>query len=69
VTTVLGPSLLQGIGFDKSKTSLLSMPFGALQIICIAMGSYAAYTFKIKGATIGIFMLPVLAGLAMLYGT
>ena len=68
MTTVFGPLIISSIGFDKDKTTLLNIPFGALQIICICLGSYSAYHFTIKSIVLMVFMLPVLAGLAMLYG-
>ncbi|KAF9016943.1 MFS general substrate transporter [Hymenopellis radicata] len=67
VTTVFGPLVLQGLGYDKYRTSLLNMPFGALQMLIIGAASYCTYHFRNKSVTICVFILPVIAGLAMLW--
>jgi MFS family permease len=67
VTNTFGPLILSGLGFDSYKTSLLNMPFGALQIIVILLASYAAQKARIKSAILSVIMLPVVAGLAVLY--
>ena len=67
VTNTFGPLILKGLGYSKYKTSLLNMPFGALQFIVILLASYAAQKAKIKSAVLAVFILPVIAGLAMLY--
>jgi hypothetical protein len=67
VTNTFGPLILSGLGYDKYRTSLLNMPFGALQLIVILLASYAAQKAKLKSGILAIFMLPVVAGLAMLY--
>ncbi|KAL6875479.1 MFS general substrate transporter [Trichoderma longibrachiatum] len=67
VTNSFGPLIINGLGFDKYKSSLLNMPFGALQTIVILLSSYLAQKAKLKGAILAGFMLPVLAGLVILY--
>ena len=67
VTNTFGPLILKGLGYDKYKTSLLNMPFGALQFIVILAASYAAQKAKLKSAVLACFMVPVVAGLAVLY--
>lgn len=67
VTNTFGPLILQGLGFDKYTTSLLNMPFGALQFIVIMLASWAAQKAKWKAAVLAVIMLPVIAGLVMLY--
>ncbi|OBU00600.1 hypothetical protein VE01_01201 [Pseudogymnoascus verrucosus] len=67
VTNVFGPLILSGLGMDKSITSLLNMPFGAVQFLVILVSSYAAQKAKLKGAVLLVLMLPVVAGLAVLY--
>lgn len=67
VTNTFGPLILKGLGFDKYKTSLLNMPFGALQLIVILVGSLLAQKFKLKGFILAVFILPVVAGLAILF--
>ncbi|KAI1852707.1 hypothetical protein JX266_002248 [Neoarthrinium moseri] len=62
-----GPLILQGLGFDKYRTSLLNMPFGALQVILILLASWAAQKAKIKSAVLNIILVPVIVGLVLLY--
>lgn len=67
VTNTFGPLILEGLGFDPYKTSLLNIPFGAVQWIIIMLASWAAQRLKIKSAVLVALTLPVIAGLAMLY--
>ena len=67
VTNTFGPLILEGLGFSSYKTSLLNMPFGALQFIIILLASWAAQRLKIKSAVLVTITLPVIAGLAILY--
>jgi hypothetical protein len=67
VTNTFGPLILKGLGFDKYITSLLNMPFGAVQLIIILIASYAAQKAKLKAPVLFVLVLPVIAGLAMLY--
>ncbi len=67
VTNTFGPLILGGLGLDAYKTSLLNMPFGAIQFIVILSASWAAQRFKIKSAILVLLTIPVIAGLAMLY--
>ena len=50
-----------------SSTTLLSMPFGALQTIAILIGCYCAYKFRIKSAVLTGLMIIVVAGCVMIY--
>ena len=67
VTNTFGPLILKGLGYDKYTTSLLNMPFGAVQFLIILAASWCAQRFKLKSAILAAFMLPVVVGLAMLY--
>ncbi|KAJ7099672.1 major facilitator superfamily domain-containing protein [Mycena epipterygia] len=67
ITLTFGPLTLNGIGFDQSRTSLLNMPFGGFQITVIFSAPYAAYRFKTKSLVTAVLVLPVLAGLIILY--
>lgn len=67
VSSTFGPLILAGIGFDKYKTSLLNIPFGTLQFLTIILGSFAAAKGRFKSFVLVVFMLPVIAGVAMLY--
>ena len=64
---IFGPLILGGLGFDEYKTMLLNMPFGALQFIMILLASYLAQKGRLKAPVLAAFMLPVIAGLAILY--
>lgn len=67
VSNTFGPLIINGLGFDKYTASLLNIPFGALQLIVILLGSYLAQKGRLKGAVLALFVLPVVAGLAVLY--
>ncbi|KAJ5732451.1 hypothetical protein N7493_003932 [Penicillium malachiteum] len=67
VTNTFGPLILDGLGYDTYRTSLMNMPFGALQFVVILVSSWFAQTARIKGMVLATFMLPVIAGLAILY--
>lgn len=67
VTNTFGPLILSGLGFNKYITSLLNMPFGAVQFIIILLASYAAQKARLKSPVLLILVVPVIAGLAMLY--
>lgn len=67
VTNTFGPLILSGLGFNKYITSLLNMPFGAVQLIIILLASYAAQKAKLKFPVLLFLVTPVVAGLAMLY--
>lgn len=67
VTNTFGPLILKGLGYDKYTTSLLNIPFGAVQFLIILAASFAAQKAKMKSAVLAVFMLPVVTGLAMLY--
>jgi hypothetical protein len=66
VTNAFGPTLIAGFGFDKYNSSLLNMPFGFLKFICILIASYAVYKLRFKSAVLGLFVVPVIVGLAVL---
>ncbi|KZF20976.1 MFS general substrate transporter [Xylona heveae TC161] len=67
VTNTFGPLILDGLGFDKYTTSLLNMPFGAVQVIVIILSSVVAQKCRIKSAILATITLPVVAGLVVLY--
>src|SRR5579871_3416657 len=67
VSNTFGPLILAGFGFNKYTTSLLNIPFGVLQFLAILAGSYAAYKLRFKSLILATFMLPVIAGIALLY--
>lgn len=67
VTNTFGPLIISGFGFDKFITSLMNMPFGALQFLIILFASWSAQRFRNKSIILAFLCLPVIAGLAMLY--
>ncbi|KUJ08161.1 putative MFS transporter [Mollisia scopiformis] len=67
VTNTFGPLILSGLGFNKYITSLLNMPFGAVQFIIIILASYAAQKVRLKAPILLVLVIPVIVGLAMLY--
>jgi hypothetical protein len=67
VTNTFGPLILSGLGYDSYITSLLNMPFGAVQMIIILFASFAAQKARRKSPILVAIVLPVVAGLAMLY--
>lgn len=67
MTSIFGPLIVQGFGFDKFETSLLNIPFGAVQTLVIIASCWASYKVKLKYAVLIGFMMPVVAGIAMLY--
>ncbi len=67
VSKPLARSSLPAIGFDKYKTSPLNIPFAILQFLTIILGSFPAAKGRFKSFVLVVFMLPVIAGVAMLY--
>ncbi|KAJ5503759.1 Major facilitator superfamily domain general substrate transporter [Penicillium fimorum] len=67
MTSTFGPLIVKGFGFDAYETSLLNIPFGAMQTIVIIGGCWASYKLKLKSAILIGFMIPVVVGIAVLY--
>lgn len=67
VANVFGPLILSGLGFNPNITSLLNIPFGAVQILIIVIASYVVQRTRMKSIIVAVIVLPVLAGLATLY--
>lgn len=67
VTNTFGPLILSGLGFNNYITSLLNMPFGAVQVIVILLSSYAAQKARLKAPVLLVLVVPVICGLAILY--
>ncbi|KAK8092366.1 uncharacterized protein PG998_014851 [Apiospora kogelbergensis] len=67
VTNTFGPIILNGLGFDKYRTSLLNIPFGAIQWIVIMVSCIAAQRFRIKSVVLVLLTLLPIAGTVMLY--
>ncbi|KAK0723585.1 major facilitator superfamily domain-containing protein [Lasiosphaeria miniovina] len=67
VTNTFGPLILSGLGFDKYKTTLLNIPFGAIQYVIILAVAWAAAKLRWKSITLLAILVPILAGLVLLY--
>ncbi|EGD94623.1 MFS transporter [Trichophyton tonsurans CBS 112818] len=67
VTNTFGPLILNGFGYNKYITSLLNMPFGAVQVIVILLASYFAQKHRRKSAVLILLIIPVITGLSILY--
>lgn len=67
VANVFGPLILSGLGFNRYTTSLLNIPFGAVQIIAIVAASYVAWRFQNKCYMLLALVVPVIVGLVLLY--
>ncbi|KAJ4418796.1 hypothetical protein N0V82_005361 [Gnomoniopsis sp. IMI 355080] len=67
VINTFGPLIVGGLGFDKYTTTLLNMPFGALQYLIILVVAYIAIKFRFKSISLGLIILPIIAGLVVLF--
>lgn len=67
-TNTFGPLIINGFGFDSRQTILLNIPFGFVQVLVILLASYCTQRFKRKSVMLCIFLIPCVAGSAMLYG-
>ncbi|KAK1749779.1 major facilitator superfamily domain-containing protein [Echria macrotheca] len=67
VTNIFGPIILKGLGFDKFTTTLLNIPFGAIQYLVILAVAWATVKVRFKSLTLTIILQPILAGLVLLY--
>ncbi|KAG5913914.1 hypothetical protein E4U42_000788 [Claviceps africana] len=67
VTNTFGPLILGGFVSDKSASTLLNVPFGVVQTVVIVLACYLAQRARLKGAILILLMLPVVAGLAILF--
>ncbi|KAL2258004.1 hypothetical protein VTK26DRAFT_8853 [Humicola hyalothermophila] len=67
VTVTFGPLILSGLGFDQYTTTLLNIPFGAVQFIVILATAWAAAKWRRKSLALGLMLVPILTGLVLLY--
>ncbi|KAG6004216.1 hypothetical protein E4U43_000783 [Claviceps pusilla] len=67
VTNTFGPLIISGLVSDKFTSTLLNMPFGVVQVVVIVLACWLAQRARLKGAVLMLFMLPVVAGLAVLF--
>lgn len=64
--TTFGPLIINSFGFDAFSTTLLNIPFGAVQIIATIGGAWLATRLKRKGPVLILLCIPPIAGVAML---
>jgi predicted MFS family arabinose efflux permease len=67
VTNTFGPIILSGFGFDKFKTTLLNIPFGAIQYLVILAVAWASIKLRWKSLALIAILIPILTGLILLY--
>ncbi|GAB1318364.1 MFS transporter, ACS family, allantoate permease [Madurella fahalii] len=67
VCVTFGPLILNGFGFDKYTTTLLNIPFGVVQYSVILLTAWAAAKTRWKSLTLLSILIPILAGLVLLY--
>ncbi|PFH51092.1 hypothetical protein AMATHDRAFT_192003 [Amanita thiersii Skay4041] len=63
---IFGPMILQGLGFDSYQVMLLNVPFGVLQVSCIAAAFLASNKLRMKSPVLLLAMIPCITGTAML---
>jgi predicted MFS family arabinose efflux permease len=67
VSFTFGPLILKSFGFDKYTTTLLNIPFGALQCTIMLTAAWATVRMRWKSpALVGMLAL-ILTGLVLLY--
>jgi hypothetical protein len=67
VSFTFGPLILKSFGFDKYRTTLLNIPFGALQCIVILATAWVTARTRWKWPALAILLIVVLVGLVLLY--
>lgn len=67
VTNTFGPLILGGLGLSPADTTLLNMPFGAMQIFTILLCAWICQKFRLKSPVLMGLILPPIAGFAILY--
>jgi predicted MFS family arabinose efflux permease len=67
MAVTFGPLILRSFGFDKYRTTLLNIPFGALQCIVIFSAAWATARTRWKSFVLGFLLVFILTGLVLLY--
>lgn len=67
VSFTFGPLILSSFGFDRYRTTLLNIPFGALQYIVILTTAWVTARTRWKSPTLAVLLTIVLVGLVLLY--
>lgn len=68
LSAYFGPLIITGFGFNDYQATLLNIPFGFMQTLVIVVACWASYRLRQKSFTLAGFMLPVVAGIGMLFG-
>lgn len=67
VTNTFGPLILRGLGLDADVTTLLNMPFGAMQVLTIILCAWLCQKFRLKSPILMSLVVPPIVGFAVLY--
>jgi predicted MFS family arabinose efflux permease len=67
MAVTFGPLILKSFGFDKYRTTLLNIPFGALQCIVILSAAWVTVRTRWKSLALGFMLVFILTGLVLLY--
>lgn len=67
VATTFGPLILHSFGFDKFESTLLNIPFGAIQFAVIITAAWITGRTRWKSLPLGVMMVFILLGLVLLY--
>lgn len=64
--SAFGPLIIESFGYDAFQTILFNMPFGAVQLVAILVGAWAATYWKAKSPVIAVVCVPPIIGLAIM---
>ncbi|KAK3399565.1 major facilitator superfamily domain-containing protein [Sordaria brevicollis] len=68
VVNTFGPLILSGLGYDNYRTTLLNIPFGAVQYVVILGVAWTSVKVRSgKGVALLVVLMPILAGITVLY--
>lgn len=67
MAVTFGPLILKSFGFDTYKTTLLNIPFGALQCIVVLSAAWVTVRTRWKSLALGFMLVFILVGLVLLY--
>lgn len=66
---IFGPLIVRGFGYDGYDTMLFLVPYGALQIIAMALSYWLSTKTQYKSPLVIVFLIPCLIGMVILYTT
>ncbi|KAJ3526207.1 hypothetical protein NMY22_g10260 [Coprinellus aureogranulatus] len=64
---VFGPLIVRGFGYDGYDTMLFLIPYGALQVIAMALSYWVSTKIQSKSPVILIFLIPCVIGMSELF--